>query len=94
LAANGGAAWFGWPDDEKLEALRTEWLKTSDSEARQEIAVKIQERAFETLIPTGQWSPVTASEPTSRASSSPRHCSCGTSRRPETAEHVTAWGFC
>ena len=62
MAANGGAAWFGWPDDEKLEALRTEWLKTADSEARQEIAVKIQERAFETLpyIPTGQWSPVTA----------------------------------
>ena len=62
LAANGGAAWFGWPDDEKLEALRTEWLKTADSEARQEIAVKIQARACETLpyIPTGQWSPVTA----------------------------------
>jgi peptide/nickel transport system substrate-binding protein len=62
LAANGAAAWFGWPDDEKLEALRTEWLKTPDSEARQEIAVKIQPRACETLpyIPTGQWSPVTA----------------------------------
>jgi peptide/nickel transport system substrate-binding protein len=62
LAANGGAAWFGWPSDEKLEALRTEWLKTADSEARQEIAVKIQARAFETLpyVPTGQWSPVTA----------------------------------
>ncbi len=62
LAANGGAAWFGWPSDDKLEELRTEWLKTVDSEARQEIAIKIQERAFETLpyIPTGQWSPVTA----------------------------------
>ena len=62
LAANGGAAWFGWPSDEKLEALRAEWLKTSDSEARQEIAAKIQALAFETLpyIPTGQWSPVTA----------------------------------
>jgi peptide/nickel transport system substrate-binding protein len=62
LAANGGAAWFGWPEDENLEALRAEWLKTPDSEARQEIAVKIQARAFETLpyIPTGQWSPVTA----------------------------------
>ena len=62
LAANGGAAWFGWPSDDKLEALRTEWLKTSDSEGRQEIAVKIQQHAFETLpyIPTGQWSPVTA----------------------------------
>ena len=62
LAANGGAAWFGWPDDNKLEALRTEWLKTSDSEARQEIAAQIQARAFETLpyVPTGQWSPVIA----------------------------------
>ena len=49
LAANGDAAWFGWPDDEKLEALRTEWLKIPDREARQEIAVKIQARAFETL---------------------------------------------
>jgi peptide/nickel transport system substrate-binding protein len=62
MAANGAAAWFGWPSDDKLEALRTEWLKTADGEARQEIAVKIQARAFETLpyVPTGQWSPVTA----------------------------------
>ena len=41
LRANGGAAWFGWPTDDKLEELRTEWLKASDSEARQEIAVRI-----------------------------------------------------
>ena len=62
LATNGGAAWFGWPSDDKLEQLRTEWLKTSDGEVRQEIAVKIQQRAFETVpyVPTGQWSPVTA----------------------------------
>ena len=61
-AANGGDAWFGWPSDDKLEQLRTEWLGTSDSEVRQEIAVKIQQRAFETVpyVPTGQWSPVTA----------------------------------
>ena len=52
----------GWTGVETLEGLRTEWLKTPDNEARQEIAVKIQARAFETLpyIPTGQWSPVTA----------------------------------
>ena len=37
-------------------------LAASDSEARQEIAAKIQERAFETIpyIPTGQYSPKTA----------------------------------
>ena len=62
LRANTAAAWFGWPSDDKLEQLRAEWLETNDSEARQEIAVRIQERAFETMpyIPTGQWSPMTA----------------------------------
>ncbi len=62
LRANGEAAWFGWPTDSKLEELRTEWLKAGDSEARQEIAGKIQERAFETVpyIPTGLWTPKTA----------------------------------
>jgi hypothetical protein len=38
LRTNGESAWFGWPKDDKLEELRTEWLKASDSEARQEIA--------------------------------------------------------
>ena len=62
LRANGEAAWFGWPSDDKLEELRTEWLKAGDSEARQEVAVKIQQRAFETVpyIPTGLWTQKTA----------------------------------
>jgi peptide/nickel transport system substrate-binding protein len=62
LPANGDKAWFGWPKDDKIEALRKEWLRASDSEARQEIAAKIQERPFETIpyIPTGQYSPKTA----------------------------------
>jgi peptide/nickel transport system substrate-binding protein len=62
LPANGDKAWFGWPNEAKIEALRKEWLQAGDSEARQEIAAKIQERAFETVpyIPTGQYSPKTA----------------------------------
>jgi len=62
LRTNGEGAWFGWPKDDKLEELRTEWLKASDSEARQEIAAKIQERAFETVpyVPTGQYAAKTA----------------------------------
>jgi peptide/nickel transport system substrate-binding protein len=57
LRANGDKAWFGWPSDDKLEALRTDWLKAKDSEERQEIAGKIQQRAFEVVpyIPTGQY---------------------------------------
>ena len=62
LPANGDKAWFGWPKDDAIEALRNEWLHAGDSEARQEIAAKIQERAFETVpyIPTGQYLPKTA----------------------------------
>jgi peptide/nickel transport system substrate-binding protein len=45
LPANGDKAWFGWPTDDQIEALRNEWLQASDSETRQEIAAKIHERA-------------------------------------------------
>jgi peptide/nickel transport system substrate-binding protein len=57
LRANGDQAWFGWPKDDQLESLRTEWLEAQDLEARQEIAAKIQKRAFEVVpyIPTGQY---------------------------------------
>ena len=62
LRTNGDAAWFGWPKDDKLEALRSQWMRATDSEARQEIAAAIQERAFEIVpyIPTGQWKTKTA----------------------------------
>ena len=62
LRANGEGAWFGWPKDDRLEELRTQWLKANDSETRQEIAAKVQERAFEVVpyIPTGQWTDKTA----------------------------------
>ena len=62
LRTNGDAAWFGWPKDDRLEALRSQWMRATDSEARQEIAAAIQERAFEVVpyLPTGQWKPNTA----------------------------------
>jgi len=62
LRTNGEAALFGWPKDDKLEALRSQWMRATDSVARQEIAAAIQERAFEVVsyIPTGQWKTMTA----------------------------------
>jgi peptide/nickel transport system substrate-binding protein len=62
LRANGADAWFGWPKDDKLEELRTEWLKASDLAARKKIAAEIQERAFAVVpyIPTGQFVSKTA----------------------------------
>jgi peptide/nickel transport system substrate-binding protein len=61
LKANGGDAWFGWPNDAKLESLRIQWLKASTLSERKSVAVAIQERAFEVVpyVPTGMWKPMT-----------------------------------
>ena len=56
LRGNGAKAWFGWPDDEELEALRTAWFDAPDLPAQKAIAEQVQMRALETLpcIPLGQ----------------------------------------
>ena len=62
LRTNGKKGHFGWPTDDKIEALRTEWLRATTLNERKRLAAAIQERAFEVVpyIPTGQWKPVTA----------------------------------
>ena len=62
LKTNGANAWFGWPSDDKLEALRTQWIKAATLEERKKLAAAIQERAFEVVpyIPTGMWDQQTA----------------------------------
>jgi peptide/nickel transport system substrate-binding protein len=62
LRCDGGTAWFGWPGDDTIEALRREWIAANDLEERQAIAAKIQARAFAVVpfIPTGQFTPKTA----------------------------------
>jgi len=62
LKTDGDKAWFGWPKDDKLEALRTQWLKAASLDERKKLAAQIQERAFEVVpyLPTGQWKPKTA----------------------------------
>jgi peptide/nickel transport system substrate-binding protein len=62
LRTNGEAAWFGWPSDDKIEALRVEWFKATDLETRKRLATEIQERAFEVVpyIPIGRWMGITA----------------------------------
>jgi peptide/nickel transport system substrate-binding protein len=56
LRANGRAGWFGWPTDEKLEALRQDWFDAPDLAAQKSIAQQIQLRAFEVIpfMPLGQ----------------------------------------
>jgi peptide/nickel transport system substrate-binding protein len=62
LRTNGKKSHFGWPSDDKIEALRAQWLNAATLADRKKIAAQIQERAFEVVpyIPTGQWKPVTA----------------------------------
>jgi len=62
LKTNGDGAWFGWPKDDKIEALRVQWLKAATLDERKKLAAQIQERAFEVVpyLPTGQWKPKTA----------------------------------
>jgi peptide/nickel transport system substrate-binding protein len=62
LQANGDAAWFGWPKDDTIEALRAQWIKAETFDERRQLAAAIQRRAFEVVpyIPTGQWTQMTA----------------------------------
>ena len=62
LRTNGEKAWFGWPNDDKLEALRAQWIKPPKLDERKKLAAAIQQRAYEVVpyIPTGQWTPMTA----------------------------------
>ena len=62
LRANADRAWFGWPDDARIEALRDAWFAAPDLPAQQQIATALQERALETVpyVPLGQYFQPTA----------------------------------
>lgn len=49
LRGNGGQAWYGWPTDATIEALRDEWFEVTDLAGQQRIASAIQAQAFESV---------------------------------------------
>lgn len=57
LRTNGERAWFGWPTDDKLEAMRAQWLDAPDLDAQKKLAAAIQQEGFVDVpfIPTGQF---------------------------------------
>jgi peptide/nickel transport system substrate-binding protein len=57
LRGNGAKAWFGWPNDPKIEALRDDWFAAPDLAAQKKIAEAIQTQAFENVpyVPTGMF---------------------------------------
>lgn len=62
VRANGKKAWFGWPNDAKLEDLREAWMDAVDPAEQLKLAGQIQQRCLEqvTLIPVGQYLPPAA----------------------------------
>ncbi len=56
LRGNGRAAGPGWPTSPRIEALRTQWLRTTDFAQQKKLAEEIQVQAFQDVpyIPLGQ----------------------------------------
>ena len=46
LRANGDNAWFGWPNDPKIEELRSQWFTAPDQVSQQKIAAELQQEVF------------------------------------------------
>ncbi len=55
LRAGGPTAWFGWPNDPEMEALRDQWANAAGLEEQKKFATALQVQAFKTLpyIPLG-----------------------------------------
>nr|WP_036487073.1 ABC transporter substrate-binding protein [Nitratireductor basaltis] len=57
LNGRGDNAWFGWPEDEKVEELRAEFIAADTPEKQKEVAAKIQAHNMDEVlyIPLGQY---------------------------------------
>ena len=57
IRGDGEGAWFGWPTNPKLEAMRDTWMEIQDPTERRRLDAEIQRSAFENVpfIPLGQY---------------------------------------
>jgi peptide/nickel transport system substrate-binding protein len=62
LRGNGANAWFGWPDDPRMEAMRQDWFNAPDLAAQQKICRDLQVQALHDVlyVPLGQYYQPTA----------------------------------
>jgi peptide/nickel transport system substrate-binding protein len=62
LRSNGAKAWFGWPDDPKLEAAYESWIDAPTEAERHKFEADFQLAAFTSVpsIPLGQYLPKAA----------------------------------
>jgi peptide/nickel transport system substrate-binding protein len=60
IGVSGGGkekAWFGWPDDPEIEALRQAFARETNPAKQKQLASQVQQRAMDTVtyIPIGQY---------------------------------------
>ena len=57
LLGNGAAAWFGWPDNPGIEALRTQWYDAPDPSVRKKATDALQAEVFKLApyVPLGEY---------------------------------------
>ncbi|HLS69083.1 MAG TPA: ABC transporter substrate-binding protein [Kiloniellales bacterium] len=57
LNGRGEDGWFGWPEDEEVEALRADYVAATSPEEQLEVAKKIQAHAMDEVlyVPLGQY---------------------------------------
>jgi peptide/nickel transport system substrate-binding protein len=50
-------AWWGWPEDARIETLRDAFVRSSSPEEQKKIAADIQREVYDQVIyiPLGQW---------------------------------------
>ena len=62
LRASGADAWFGWPTDPKMEALRGAWFDAADLEEQQKICHEMQQEFWQnpSYVPLGMYDQPTA----------------------------------
>ena len=62
LRGNGRGAWFGWPDNPRIEAMRDTWMDSTDPAEQRRLDAEIQMEAFDSVpfIPLGQYLPPAA----------------------------------
>ncbi len=58
----GGAAWVGWPENQRVEALRTAWIDSTDQAERARLAHDLQAEGLEEVVyaPLGRYFQMTA----------------------------------
>ncbi len=57
MRGNGAAAWYGWPENAKLETLRSQFVDSTDEGEKRRIAEALQQETFEAamFVPLGQY---------------------------------------